>query len=89
MKTLNQKLNIKTIALFTILGTILTTLLTKVKIKLQEQKGADGSSERSGWIIGSLVIVGLLLIFINKFFPQLFDLIGDKMMEMFNLIKTS
>ncbi len=87
MKTIKMKLNMKIIALLTILVTVIATFTTKIKGKLQEQKGADGSSERTGWIIGSLIIVGLLITFVNKFFPELFGLIGDKMKEMFNLIK--
>ena len=77
MKTLKMKLNMKIIALLTVSVTVIATFMTKIKGKLQEQKGADGSSERTGWIIT----------FVNKFFPELFGLIGDKMKEMFNLIK--
>lgn len=87
MKTLKIKFNMGIIALLTVLVTVIATSMTKIKGKLQEQKGADGSSERTGWIIGSLIIVGLLITFVNKFFPELFGLIGDKMKEMFNLIK--
>ncbi len=50
MKTLKMKLNMKIIALLTILVTIIATSMTKIKGKLQEQKGADGTTEKGGWI---------------------------------------
>lgn len=55
--------------------------------KLKEENGADGSTEKGGWIIAALIVVGLVIIFINKFFPIFFDSVGDKLMEMFNIIK--
>ena len=61
--------------------------LMKVAEKLIEEVGADSSTEKGGWIIAVLILVGLAIGFINKFFPTFFNSIGDKLMEMFNLIK--
>ncbi len=89
MKNLNKKINMKVIAVMTILGTILTLFMSKVKLKLQEESGANNSTENTGWIIASLIVVGTVIYFINKFFPEMFELLGEKMKEMFNLIKFS
>lgn len=61
--------------------------LMKVAEKLIEEVGADSSTEKGGWIIAVLILVGLAIGFINKFFPTFFESIGNKLMEMFNLIK--
>ncbi len=141
MKTLKMKLNMKIIALLTILVTIIATSMTKIKGKLQEQKGADGTTEKGGWIVISLIIAGVAItmlakalltvlvtviatsmtkikgklqeqkgadgttektgcivislaiagiavtMLVKKFFPEFFQLITDKMKEMFNLIQ--
>lgn len=88
MKTLKTKLNMKIIALLTILVTIIATSMTKIKGKLQEQKGADVTTEKGGWIIISLIIAGVAITMLaKKFFPEFFQLITDKMKEMFNLIQ--
>lgn len=88
MKTLKTKLNMKIIALLTILVTIIATSMTKIKGKLQEQKGADGTTEKGGWIVISLIIAGVAITMLaKKFFPEFFQLITDKMKEMFNLIQ--
>lgn len=64
-------------------------MMMKLANKLNEENGADGSTEKGGWIVIALFIVGLGLTFAGKFFPEFFDMIGDKLKDMFNMIKTS
>ncbi len=88
MKTLKIKFNMGIIALLTVLVTVIATSMTKIKGKLQEQKGADGTTEKTGWIVISLIIAGIAVTMLaKKFFPEFFQLITDKMKEMFNLIQ--
>lgn len=82
VKKLNKKMVEKMVV-------TIQVMLMQISNKVKEQSGADGSTEKTGWIIAVLIIVGLLIAFINKFFPMVFESVGNKLMEMFNLIKTS
>ncbi|WP_317367366.1 hypothetical protein [uncultured Tyzzerella sp.] len=85
MRILKRKLNDKMLKTVAFGQAIMMRLVNK----LNEENGADGSTEKGGWIIIALILVGLAITFINKFFPEFFNMIGDKLKEMFNLIKTS
>ncbi|WP_250277581.1 hypothetical protein [[Clostridium] colinum] len=62
-------------------------MLIQILGKLKEENGADGTTEKGGWIVAALILVGLAIVFINTFFPMFFENIGKKLMEMFNIIK--
>lgn len=81
VKKLNEKM--------VVVETGMQAKLMQIANKLKDQNGADGTTEKGGWIIAVLIVVGLVIIFINKFFPTFFESIGNKLMEMFNLIKIS
>lgn len=80
-----KKLNEKMVAV----ETGMQAKLMQIANKLKEQNGVDVTTEKGGWIIAILIVVGSLIYFINKFFPTFFESIGNKLMEMFNLIKFS
>lgn len=52
---------------------------------LKEKKGiADEHTNRLGYIIIGIVIIGLMLAGAKALFPELIDLVGNKLKELFN-----
>lgn len=67
----------------------LSSFSNKIKNKLSETCGADGSTEKTGWIIGALVIAGSVIFLIKKFAPELGDMVMDKIKEFFSFATVS
>lgn len=56
----------------------------RIKQKLAETSGADGSTEKTGWIIGALVIAGAVIFLLKKYVPQIGEMVMKKVTEFFN-----
>lgn len=61
----------------------------KIKNKMLEENGADGSTEKSAWIIAVLIIGALVIGLIKKFAPELGNMVMDKLKEFFSFATVS
>lgn len=59
----------------------------KMKNKLRENDGVSLSKENLIWIIIVLIVGSLFIVFLQKFFPEILDLVGDKIKGFFGQIK--
>lgn len=78
-----KKLNEMSINFGVRVGMFLSNCGEKINNKLKENSGADGSTEKTGWIIGALVIAGSVIFLIKKFAPELGNMVMDKIKEFF------
>lgn len=84
-----KKLNEMSINFGVRTGMALSNCGEKIKNKLLEKSGADGSTEKSAWIIAVLIIGGIVIGLIKKFAPELGNMVMDKLKEFFSFATVS
>ncbi len=70
-------------------GMFLSNCGEKIKNKLVETNGADGTTEKGGWIIAVFIIIASVIGLIYKITPEFGDMVMNKFKEFFSFATVS